>query len=168
MEVAWHIFILLLYQYLLLYHQIANMLYLDMMETLIKISDTGICSSSTCLRTFTGHTSKVGSVTFSPDGLYALSGSNDKTLKYWRISDGVCLRTFTGHTQYVNSVKFTPDGQYALSASSDSTIKHWRISDGTCIRTFTGCKYPIYVIAVSPDGKYVLSGAEARWQLYKG
>ena len=44
------------------------------------------------------------SVAISPDGQYALSGSLDNTLKYWRISDGTCIRTFTGHSDDVYSV----------------------------------------------------------------
>jgi len=35
------------------------------------------------IRTFSGHNSGVNSVSFSPDGKYALSGSWDKTLKLW-------------------------------------------------------------------------------------
>ena len=40
------------------------------------------------IRTFTGHTDLVTSVSFSPDGRTALSGSSDKTLKLWDIASG--------------------------------------------------------------------------------
>jgi len=39
------------------------------------------------LQIFYGHTSAVYSVAFSPDGRYALSGSHDKTLKLWDVSN---------------------------------------------------------------------------------
>jgi WD40 repeat protein len=34
-------------------------------------------------RTFEGHTRRVNSVQVSPDGRYAISGSNDHTVKLW-------------------------------------------------------------------------------------
>ena len=69
------------------------------------------------LRCFEGHTDCVMSVCFSPDGRYALSGSNDKTLRLWEVASGKELRRFEGHTTDVNSVCFSPDGRYALSGS---------------------------------------------------
>jgi WD40 repeat protein len=40
----------------------------------------------------------VNSVAFSPDGSMIASGSDDNTIKLWRVSDGALLRTLEGHT----------------------------------------------------------------------
>ncbi len=48
-------------------------------------------SSRLCLielRSFIGHTGYVNSVVFSPDGRFALSGSEDNTLKLWELTSG--------------------------------------------------------------------------------
>jgi len=77
------------------------------------------------IRTFTGHPDGVSSVSFSPDGRTALSGSGDKTLKLWDVAMGKEIRTFTGHSDDVSSVSFSPDGGTALSGSADETLKLW-------------------------------------------
>ena len=105
-----------------------------------------------------GHTNLVFSVAFSPDGKYALSGSDDKTIKLWDISTGKEIRTFKGHTSTVRSVAFSPDGKYFLSGSWDKTIKLWDVSTGREIRTFIGHTEAVNSVAFSPDGRYVLSG----------
>jgi WD40 repeat protein len=66
-----------------------------------------------------GHADYVNSVAFSPDGTLLASGSDDKTIKLWRVSDGSLVRTLTGHTYWVNSVAFSPDGTLLASGSSD-------------------------------------------------
>lgn len=68
-------------------------------------------------RSFEGHTRKVNSVSWSPDGRLALSGSNDTTLRLWEASSGNCLRTFKGHTLEVTSVSFSPDSRGCLALS---------------------------------------------------
>jgi len=80
------------------------------------------------LRTLTGHTGRVWSVAFSPDGQFLASGSGDKTVKIWRVSDGKEVRTLTGHTDLVLSVAFSPDGQFLASGSDDKTVKIVKIS----------------------------------------
>ena len=113
-----------------------------------------------CIRTFEGHKDDVYSVSFSPDGRYAISGSEDYTLKLWDVASGECIRTFEGHEMGVYSVSFSPDGRYVISGSLDETLKLWDIATGKCIRTFEGHKKSVNSISFSPDGRYVLSGSD--------
>ena len=43
-------------------------------------------------------------------GNYLASGSYDKTLNIWSMSDYSLVKTLTGHTNWVNSVAFSPNG----------------------------------------------------------
>ena len=43
---------------------------------------------------------------FSSDGRWAISGSDDTTLRLWDLSIGRCLRTFHEHIDSVQSVAF--------------------------------------------------------------
>jgi WD40 repeat protein len=90
------------------------------------------------IKILTGHTDRVNSIVFSPNGQTALSGSLDHTLKLWDIATGNEIRACKGHMLGVTSVVFSPDGLTALSGSLDKTSKLWDVATGTVIRTFTG------------------------------
>ena len=83
------------------------------------------------LRTLTGHTSTVKSVTYSPDGSTLASGSDDSTVRLWDAQTGASIRTLTGHTFWVNSVAFSPDGSTLASGSHDGTVLLWELAPST-------------------------------------
>jgi WD40 repeat protein len=78
------------------------------------------------LQTFKGHTFRVNSVVFSPDGNLIASGSRDGLIGLWTL-DGSLLNHLGGHTDAVNSVAFSPDGGSLASASDDGTVIVWGI-----------------------------------------
>ncbi|WP_069471890.1 WD40 repeat domain-containing protein [Candidatus Marithrix sp. Canyon 246] len=112
------------------------------------------------------------SIDISPDGRYGLSGSADKTMKLWELSNGSEIRNFAGHTDGIYSVSLSPDGRYALSGSADKTMKLWELSTGAEIRSFIGHNSGIMSVAISADGRYALSGssdaAMKLWELSTG
>jgi len=124
------------------------------------------------IREFKGHNGGVKSVCISPNGRYALSGSNDHTMKLWDITTGHIMKTFDGHTNTVNSVTFSPDGKYALSGSDDHTMKLWSISTEQVLHTFIGHSGCVLSVDFAPDGKYALSGNDDHtmklWNIQKG
>ena len=46
------------------------------------------------------------SASFSPDSKMLVTGSWDKTIRFWDIEKGKHLKTLTGHTGQVSSVSF--------------------------------------------------------------
>ncbi|WP_176329739.1 WD40 repeat domain-containing protein [Thioflexithrix psekupsensis] len=104
------------------------------------------------LRTFRGHTNDVRSVAFSPDGLLALSGSDDKTLKLWEVSSGQCLRTFKGHGSDSNSILF-----WLVAGLLMLSSLFWLA--GLLILSRVISRVHIGGVAFSPDGLLALSGS---------
>ncbi|NEW57709.1 protein kinase [Nocardia cyriacigeorgica] len=51
------------------------------------------------VRTLTGHTRRVESLSWSSDGRWLLSGGSDGTARLWELAGGRCLRTFLVHRE---------------------------------------------------------------------
>jgi WD40 repeat protein len=101
----------------------------------------------------------IGTLAFSPDGTTLVSGSRDKTIKFWEIPSGQLIRTVGAHDGWVRAVTFSPDGKVLASCSDDTTIKLWDSSTGSLIRILQGHKGPVRSIAFSPDGSRLVSGS---------
>ena len=112
------------------------------------------------LKTLTGHTKGVLSVSFSPDGKMLTSGSRDETVRLWDAETGEALNLLTGHTSWVGSVSFSPAGQTLASGSLDGTVRLWDAETGEALQTLTGHTKGVLSIAYSPDGETIASGSE--------
>ena len=110
--------------------------------------------TSELLERLPGHTGSVWSVTFTPDGRGLVSGSLDKTLKYWDVSryvntrggSSACTMNYTGHKvrvellagdfsnhraqDYVHSVAVSHDGKWVASGSNDHRVQFWDARSG--------------------------------------
>jgi WD40 repeat protein len=106
-----------------------------------------------------GHMESVISVDFSRRGTYALSGSQDFTMRLWDISTGDTVKTFKLPLVEFLAVALSPDGKYALSGNSDSVLRLWKISNRKLICELRGHSDAVSAVAFSPNSQYALSGS---------
>lgn len=85
-----------------------------------------------------GHADHVGAVAFSPDGQYALTGSDDSSAILWDVATGRQVRSFKGHTGRVHSLAISPDGALALTGASDRTAILWDVATGQPLHKLEG------------------------------
>jgi WD40 repeat protein/gas vesicle protein len=110
--------------------------------------------------TLNGHSESIFSVGFSPDGKLLASGSRDKSIKVWNISEKHEEFTLYGHSSSILSVCFSIGGKLLASGSGDKTIKIWNISERHEEFNLTGHSHDVNSVCFSPDGKLLASGSD--------
>jgi WD40 repeat protein len=130
-----------------------------------------------CLRTLTGHEGGVTALALSPGGRILVSGSGDKSIKFWGLPMGKLLYTIpgrslwggAGHTERISSLAFSPDGETLASGSDDGTVKWWDLETTQLIYTLPNHGWGISTLRFSPDGLSLVYGSSdgliQRWDL---
>ena len=122
--------------------------------------------TSKCIATLEGHIRTVFSTSFSHDGKYLATASQDGTVKIWdnwRKDTEECLVTLKAHPGImVVSVSFSPNGRYVASGAKGRTVKIWDMQTFQCIATLTGHIDRVTQVSFSGDGKYLASSSADR------
>lgn len=116
------------------------------------------------------HSGRVRSVAITPDARFAISGSDDSTIKLWDLADGRCVGTLEGHLAIVHSVAVSPDGALLASAGfTDDTVRLWDWRAGTCLQVLKlGEDSSPTAVAFNHDGtRLVVGSASAPLHIYR-
>lgn len=109
-------------------------------------------------RDLEGHTGRVVCLTFSPDGRWLASTSDDQSSIVWRMPEGTLHRRLDGHGVKVRVAEFTSDSTLLLTAGDDARVSVWRPESGELVRRFDAAKARVYGLAIHPLGNVVATG----------
>lgn len=97
-----------------------------------------------------GHSGAVNGIVLSPDGQYALSASDDRTIRVWDLQrPPLPGRPLPALGSRGGTLCTTPDGNYLLTLSGQDRLSLWEMSSGTACGEASG---PGSWILQVPDG----------------
>jgi WD40 repeat protein len=82
----------------------------------------------------TGHYAAVSAVACNSSNTLVATGSTDKTIKLWRLSDGKEIRILTGSNSEITSIGFSKQSPLLLGVNSNGAVIIWDIQTGEIIR----------------------------------
>ena len=122
-----------------------------------------------------GHQAPIVGVSFTSDGNYLISASEDKVIRIWDWRTRKTLRTLRGESGagrdgVIYTLALSPDGRelavagiFGSTSAGESCCGSLRLFDLETrqIRAILrGHESPVFQLAFSPDGKYLISGAK--------
>lgn len=84
------------------------------------------------------HRGIVEAVVFLPDGLRAVSGSRDGTLRVWDVTTGKTLRVIEGAKLGAYCLAASADGKRVIAGCKDGVVREFSLADGKIIRELSG------------------------------
>ena len=111
------------------------------------------------LRSFP-HDQSVSAASFSPDGKWVVTASDDHTARVWDVATGQEVGQPLQHESRVNTATFSPDGKSVVTASSDHTARLWEAATGRTIGEPLRHDSRVNSASFSPDGKRVITASE--------
>jgi WD40 repeat protein/serine/threonine protein kinase len=103
------------------------------------------------------HEDSVEAIALTLDGQTALSGSWDRTLRFWPLESDSAPRALSGHTKGVYGLALAADGSTAVSVGADGLLLAWDLSGRSGPRKLAQLPSWINGVCLTPDGRLAVA-----------
>jgi len=93
-----------------------------------------------------------------PKNRFFVSGSNDRTIKFWDLAEGKLMVTLTGHINTVRGLVVSDRHPYLFSCGEDKQLKCWDLEVNKVVRQYHGHLGGIFALALHPTLDVLVSG----------
>jgi hypothetical protein len=111
------------------------------------------------IRSFTGHTDLINSISLNSTGDKFVTSGWDGTIRVWDFLSGLQLLRIRAHEGGVYSASFDKSGKYLVSGGDDFAVKYWDSSTGKMLARFNGHQGGVGDAGITSDLRYIVSGS---------
>jgi WD40 repeat protein len=111
------------------------------------------------LHTLSGHSNRIYSASFSPNGRYVVTASGDKSAKVWDAKSGQLVLNLGNHPSHVFCADFSPNSR-SLATVSGNDAKIWGLPGGQLIQTLSGHTGKVSSVRFNEGGNRVITTSE--------
>jgi WD40 repeat protein len=101
----------------------------------------------------------VNRATFSPDGKWVVTASDDNTAQVWDAATGKTVSPALKHEVSIKHAAFSPDSKRVVTASNDDTARIWDAATGRPLTSPLKHNKSVEHTIFSPDGKRVITAS---------
>ncbi|WNG58576.1 protein kinase [Archangium gephyra] len=104
-----------------------------------------------------GHAQAINDTTFTSDGRYLVSSSDDHTVRVWNLETGGS-RVLTGHIDEVWRLQILPDGRRIIASGKDGTLREWNLETGEG-KVFATLSGPVSAVVLGCGGSCLFAAS---------
>ena len=113
-------------------------------------------NTSQAVGSLEGHLDRVSCLISSPSGQTLISGSKDRTIRFWDLKKKKVVRTFGGqfddHLSEITNLAISPNNQILLSCDRDNSLKVWDINYAKMLKNIY-LSADVTDLAIHPNGQ---------------
>jgi len=106
---------------------------------------------------YRGHENFITHISFSKDGKYVISSSDDQTVRCWDVTSGKCMHVVRSSAEVQNA--YYINNKHIIFETADSMVTVWDLAADKCVSSWRHPKETSFgfLLNLSPDGKYYMT-----------